>query len=48
DALLKIEELHKKSNVVILLGGSGLYIDAVLKNSSTAIWFIKSNSLWER
>jgi len=31
DALLKIEELHKKSNVVILLGGSGLYIDAVLK-----------------
>ena len=31
DALLKIEELHKKSNVVILLGGSGLYIDGVLK-----------------
>ncbi len=30
DALLKIEELHKKCNVVILLGGSGLYIDAVL------------------
>ncbi len=31
DALIKIEELHKKNDVVILLGGSGLYVDAVLK-----------------
>jgi len=31
DALNKIETLHKKSNIVILLGGSGLYVDAVLK-----------------
>lgn len=30
DALQKITELHKKSNVVILLGGSGLYVNAVL------------------
>lgn len=31
DALLKIEALHQKNDVVILLGGSGLYVDAVLK-----------------
>ena len=31
DALQKITELHKKTDVVILLGGSGLYLDAVLK-----------------
>jgi len=31
DALNKIEELHQKNDVVILLGGSGLYVDAVLK-----------------
>ena len=31
DALKKIEELHKKSDIVILLGGSGLYVNAVLK-----------------
>lgn len=31
DALQKIEELHKKNTVIILLGGSGLYLDAVLK-----------------
>ncbi len=30
DALQKITDLHKKSNVVILLGGSGLYVNAVL------------------
>ena len=31
DALKKIEELHKNKDIVILLGGSGLYVDAVLK-----------------
>ncbi len=31
EALQKITELHKKMDVVILLGGSGLYLDAVLK-----------------
>ncbi len=31
DALHKIKELHKNNDYVILLGGSGLYIDAVLK-----------------
>ena len=31
DALMLIAELHKKNDVVILAGGSGLYIDAVLK-----------------
>ena len=31
DALQKIAELHQKSNVVILVGGSGLYVNAVLK-----------------
>ncbi len=31
EALQKITELHKKTDVVILLGGSGLYLDAVLK-----------------
>lgn len=30
DALKKIKELHKTNDVVILLGGSGLYVDAVL------------------
>ena len=31
DTLEKIAELHQKHDVVILLGGSGLYVDAVLK-----------------
>jgi tRNA dimethylallyltransferase len=31
EALIKIEELFHKSNFVILIGGSGLYVDAVLK-----------------
>lgn len=31
DALNKIKELHQNNDVVILLGGSGLYVDAVLK-----------------
>ena len=31
DALEIISELHKNNDIVILLGGSGLYIDAVLK-----------------
>jgi len=31
DALQKIKELHQKNDVVILVGGSGLYINAVLK-----------------
>lgn len=30
DALKKIEELHQKKDVVILVGGSGLYLNAVL------------------
>ena len=31
DALHKLEELFKKNNVQIMVGGSGLYVDAVLK-----------------
>jgi tRNA dimethylallyltransferase len=31
DVLIKLEELFKKNNVVIMVGGSGLYVDAVLK-----------------
>lgn len=31
DAITKLNELFKKYNVVILVGGSGLYVDAVLK-----------------
>ncbi|CAM1371410.1 tRNA (adenosine(37)-N6)-dimethylallyltransferase MiaA [Tenacibaculum xiamenense] len=31
DALLKLEELFKKSPIQIMVGGSGLYVDAVLK-----------------
>ena len=31
DALTKIDELHQKNDVVIMVGGSGLYIDAVCK-----------------
>ena len=31
EALAKIETLHKKNNVVIMVGGSGMYIDAVCK-----------------
>ena len=31
DALAKIEALHKNKNVVVMVGGSGMYIDAVCK-----------------
>ncbi|MBN2867867.1 MAG: tRNA (adenosine(37)-N6)-dimethylallyltransferase MiaA [Flavobacteriaceae bacterium] len=31
DALIKIEELHQKHDIVIIVGGSGLYVDAVTK-----------------
>ena len=31
EALLKIEELFQKSDYTILVGGSGLYVDAILK-----------------
>jgi tRNA dimethylallyltransferase len=31
EALLKIEELHKNNDYVVLVGGSGLYVDAILK-----------------
>jgi len=31
EALVKLEELFKKNNYVILVGGSGLYVDAILK-----------------
>ena len=31
DALAKIEALHKNNNVVVMVGGSGMYIDAVCK-----------------
>lgn len=31
EALLKLEELFKKDDFAILIGGSGLYVDAVLK-----------------
>jgi tRNA dimethylallyltransferase len=30
DAILKLEELFRKNNVVIMVGGSGLYVNAVL------------------
>ena len=31
DALAKIEDLHKNNNVIVMVGGSGMYIDAVCK-----------------
>jgi tRNA dimethylallyltransferase len=31
EALLKLEELYQKNDFAILIGGSGLYVDAVLK-----------------
>lgn len=31
EAILKLDELYKTSNFAILVGGSGLYVDAVLK-----------------
>jgi tRNA dimethylallyltransferase len=31
DALLKLDELFKKNNFQIMVGGSGLYVDAILK-----------------
>jgi tRNA dimethylallyltransferase len=31
DALKKIDELHQKHDIVIMVGGSGLYVDAVTK-----------------
>lgn len=30
-ALLRLDELFQKSNIVVMVGGSGLYVDAVLK-----------------
>lgn len=35
DALQKINELHQNNNCVILLGGSGLYVNAVLNGLDT-------------
>jgi tRNA dimethylallyltransferase len=31
EALLKLEELFQNNNIAILIGGSGLYVDAILK-----------------
>ena len=31
DALAKIEALHKNNNMIVMVGGSGMYIDAVCK-----------------
>ncbi len=31
DAINKLDELFKKNNIVVMVGGSGLYVDAVLK-----------------
>ena len=31
DALKKIEELHQRNDVIVMVGGSGLYIDAVCR-----------------
>jgi len=31
DALAKLDQLFKKNNIVVMVGGSGLYVDAVLK-----------------
>jgi len=31
EALLKLEELHQNNDFAILIGGSGLYVDAILK-----------------
>lgn len=31
DAIKKLDELFKKNNIVVMVGGSGLYVDAVLK-----------------
>jgi tRNA dimethylallyltransferase len=31
DALAKIEELHKEKDVIVMVGGSGLYVDAVCR-----------------
>lgn len=31
EALLKIEELHENNDYIVLVGGSGLYVDAILK-----------------
>lgn len=35
DAMLKIEELYEKYDTLVMLGGSGLYIDAVCKGLDT-------------
>ncbi|WP_299518873.1 isopentenyl transferase family protein, partial [uncultured Flavobacterium sp.] len=31
EAILKLDELFKKNNIQIMVGGSGLYVDAILK-----------------
>jgi tRNA dimethylallyltransferase len=31
DAILKLDELYQKNNIQIMVGGSGLYVDAILK-----------------
>ena len=35
DALAKLKELFKENNVVVLVGGSGLYVDAVVRGLDT-------------
>jgi tRNA dimethylallyltransferase len=35
DALIKLKALFKENNVVVLVGGSGLYVDAVVKGLDT-------------
>ena len=35
DAIMKIDELFKKHNTLVIVGGSGLYIDAVCKGLDT-------------
>lgn len=35
DAILKLDELFAKNNIQIMVGGSGLYVDAVLKGFDT-------------
>ena len=46
DALNKIEELHKKNNSVIVVGGSGLYINAICKGFDKIPKVSSTNREW--
>ena len=48
EALKKIEELHQKHDIVIMVGGSGLYVDAVTKGLENNLIIHLKRKVWKR